>query len=67
MLKQFVKLFVITFLILGVVVIACIIGLMFVHEPQPTERQEAQKKTDQMIEQKLGSSNVATKLSLIHI
>ncbi len=51
----------ITFLILGVVVIACNIGLMFVHEPQPTERQEAQKKTDQMIEQKLGSSNVATK------
>ena len=51
----------ITFLILGIVVIACNIGLMFVHEPQPTERQESQKKTDQMIEEKLGSSNVATK------
>ena len=50
-----------TFLILGVVIIACNIGLMFVHEPQTTERQESQKATDQMIEQKLGSSNLATK------
>ena len=51
----------ITFLILGVVVIACNIGLMFVHEPQPTERQEAQRRTDQMIEEKLGVSNIVTK------
>jgi len=51
----------ITFLVLGIVVIACNIGLMFVHEAQPTERQEAQKQTDQMIEAKLGSSNLATK------
>ena len=51
-----------TFLVLGVVVILCNIGLMFVHEPQPTERQEAQKKADQMIEEKLGTSNFATKL-----
>ena len=51
----------ITFLVLGIVIIACNIGLMFVHEPQPTERQESQRKTDQMIEQKLGSSNFATK------
>ena len=51
----------ITFLILGVVVIACNIGLMFVHEPQPTERQEAQRRTDQMIEEKLGVPNIATK------
>ena len=51
----------ITFLVLGIVIIACNIGLLFVHEPQPTERQESQKKTDQMIEEKLGSSNVATK------
>ena len=51
----------ITFLILGIVIILCNIGLMFVHEPQPTERQESQKQTDQMIEAKLGSSNVATK------
>tara|TARA_Y100000590_G_scaffold278500_1_gene312639 strand:- start:6862 stop:8232 length:1371 start_codon:yes stop_codon:yes gene_type:complete len=52
----------ITFLILGIVIIACNIGLMFVHEPQPTERQESQRKTDQMIEEKLGKSNFITKL-----
>jgi len=51
----------ITFLILGIVVIACNIGLMFVHESQPTERQIAQKQTDQMFEEKLGSSGVLTK------
>ena len=51
----------ITFIVLGIVIIACNIGLMFVHEPQPTERQESQKQTDQMIEQKLGASNAATK------
>jgi len=50
-----------TFLVLGIVIIACNIGLMFVHEPQPTERQESQRKTDQVIEEKLGSSNAATK------
>ncbi len=52
----------ITFLILGIVVIACNIGLMFVHESQPTERQIAQKQTDQMIEKKLGSLGVITKI-----
>ena len=52
----------ITFLILGIVIIACNIGLMFVHEPQPTERQMAQRQTDQMIEEKLGSSGVITKI-----
>jgi len=51
----------VTFLVLSIVIIACNIGLMFVHEPQPTERQESQKKTDQMIESKLGASNFATK------
>ena len=51
-----------TFLILGVIVIACNIGLMFVHESQPTERQIAQKQTDKMIEEKLGSSGVITKM-----
>jgi len=51
----------VTFLILGIVVIACNIGLMFVHESQPTERQIAQKQTDQMIEEKLGSSGSLTK------
>jgi len=51
----------ITFLILGVVVILCNIALMFVHEPPPIERQETQKKTDKIIEEKLGSSNFITK------
>ena len=51
-----------TFLVLGVIVIACNIGLMFVHESQPTERQIAQRQTDQMIEEKLRSSGVITKV-----
>jgi len=51
----------ITFLVLGIVIIACNICLMFVDEQQTNERQESQKNTDQMIEQKLGSSNIATK------
>ena len=51
----------ITFLVLGVVIIACNIGLMFVHEPTSTDRQESQKRTDEMIQSKLGSSNAATK------
>ena len=50
-----------TFLILGIVIIACNIGLMFVHEAQPTERQESQRRTDEMIQSKLGASNFATK------
>jgi len=51
----------ITFLILGVVVVACNIGLMFINEPQPTNRRESQKQTDRIIEDKLGSSNMITK------
>ncbi len=50
-----------TFLILGIVIIACNIALMFVHEEQPMQRQEAQRKTDEMIQSKLGASNFATK------
>ena len=50
-----------TFLILGLIIIACNIGLMFVKEDQPTNRKESQRKTDEMIEKKLGVSNVATK------
>ena len=50
-----------TFLVLSVVIILCNIGLMFVHEPQTTERQESQRKTDQMIEQRLGAINIVTK------
>jgi len=51
-----------TFLVLGIIIIACNIGLMFVHEPQPTERQIAQRQTDQIIEEKLGSSGIITKI-----
>ena len=53
----------VTFLILGIVVIACNIGLMFVDESQPTERREAQIQTDRMIEEKLGSSGAITKIA----
>jgi len=49
-----------TFLVLGVVIILMNIGLMFVHEPIETDRQSKQKETDQMIEGKLGSSNIIT-------
>ncbi len=51
-----------TFLILGIIVIACNIGLMFVHESQPTERQLAQSETDKMIQDKLGSSGFISKI-----
>jgi PAT family beta-lactamase induction signal transducer AmpG len=51
----------ITFLVLGVVIIASNIGLMFVHEPQPINRQKSQTKTDQMIAEKLGSSGIIVK------
>ena len=51
-----------TFLILGIVIIACNIGLMFVHEPQPIDRKKSQAETDRMIEEKLGSSNFVTKI-----
>ena len=52
----------ITFLILGMVVIFCNIGLMFVREPQPTDREDNQIKTDKMIADKLGSSNYISKI-----
>jgi PAT family beta-lactamase induction signal transducer AmpG len=52
----------ITFLILGIVIIACNIGLMFINEPLSHDRQEYQKQTDKMIEDKLRSSNYATKI-----
>ena len=51
----------ITFLILGIVIICCNIGLLFVNEPQPINRTENQKKNDKLIEDKLGASNIATK------
>ena len=49
-----------TFLVLGVVIILMNIGLMFVHEPIETDRQSKQRETDQVIEDKLGSSNIIT-------
>ena len=52
----------ITFLVLGIVIISCNIGLMFVNEPLPIERVESQRQTDRMIEEKLGSQNILTKI-----
>ncbi len=49
-----------TFLVLGVVIILMNIVLMFVHEPIVTDSQSKQKETDQIIEGKLGSSNIIT-------
>ena len=49
-----------TFLVLGVVIILMNIGLMFVHEPIETDRQSKQRQTDEIIESKLGSSNIIT-------
>ena len=51
----------ITFLILGIIIIGCNIGLLFIKEPQPIDRTESQRQTDKMIENKLGSSNILTK------
>jgi PAT family beta-lactamase induction signal transducer AmpG len=51
----------ITFLILGVVIIACNIGLLFIKEDQSTIRSSSQEQTDKLIEQKLGNSNIITK------
>jgi len=50
----------ITFLVLGIIIIFCNIGLLFVNEPQPVDRAESQRQTDKMIENKLGSSNILT-------
>ena len=52
----------ITFLVLGIIIIACNIGILFVNEPQPTDRKESQGFTDKMIEDKLGSPNIITKI-----
>ena len=52
----------VTFLILGILIIACNIGLMFINEAQAVARTENQIQTDKMIEDKLGSSNLMTKI-----
>ena len=54
-----------TFLILGIVVILMNIGLMFVHEPVSIDRQQKQKETDNLIENKLGSKNIITSLAAL--
>tara|TARA_X000001036_G_C20619384_1_gene782396 strand:+ start:39 stop:1412 length:1374 start_codon:yes stop_codon:yes gene_type:complete len=51
----------ITFLILGIIIIACNIGLMFINEIQSTDRSFKQEQTEKLIEQKLGTSNIITK------
>ena len=51
-----------TFLILGIIVILMNIALMFVHEPISRERKIKQKETDKLIESKLGSQNIITKV-----
>ena len=35
---------------------------MFVNEPLPIERAESQRRTDRMIEERLGSQNILTKI-----
>ena len=51
----------ITFLILGIIVIACNIGLLFIHETESSEREKFQKQNDQIIEKKLGYVGVFAK------
>ena len=51
-----------TFIVMGVVVILMNIALMFVHENSFTERILSQKKTDEIIKNKLGNNNFLTKI-----
>ena len=51
----------ITFLILGIIIIGCNIGLMFINETQSNERNSSQELTKKLIEQRLGASNIITK------
>ena len=51
-----------TFIVMGVVVILMNIALMFVHENSNTERILSQKKTDEIIKNKLGNNNFLTKI-----
>ena len=51
-----------TFMVMGVVVILMNIALMFVHENSFTERVLSQKKTDEIIKNKLGNNNFLTKI-----
>ncbi len=51
-----------TFLILGILIIFCNICLLYVNEPQPTDRTESQRQTDKIIENKIGSPNKMNKV-----
>ena len=51
----------ITFLIMCVIIILCNIALMFVKEHTSNEREFSQKRTDELIESKIGSSNFLSK------
>ena len=51
-----------TFLVMGVVVILMNIALMFVHENNFIERFLSQKKTEEIIRNKLGNNNFLTKI-----
>ena len=52
----------ITFLLLGIIIIVCNICLMFVNEPQSNEREESQRENDKIIERKIGSSHIISKI-----
>ena len=60
-LKGFENYWQITFLILGTVVIACNIGLMFINESETSERKNNQLQTDNIIVEKLRYKNFLTK------
>ena len=53
----------ITFLILGIVIIACNIGLLFVHETYQIDKANLQRETDKKIENTLGTSNTLTRIA----
>ena len=52
----------ITFLVLGIIIIICNIGLMFVNETNTFDREANQKQAENIIAGKLGSSNIITKI-----
>ena len=52
----------ITFLVLGILIIICNIGLMFVNETNTFDREANQKQAEKIIAGKLGSSNIITKI-----
>ena len=48
-------------MILGVVIIACNIGLMFINESKTSDRKNTQLQTDKIIVEKIGYNNFVTK------